>query len=262
MKVLVKSLFAESARRSVLEVHQKAREKYGGSMSTTRRAMKAAGLSRKRVSKVLNPNTPEQHEKIREFRKAIKDVPVEDILSLDEASFDSRMLPIYGYSMKGKRIREAATLISRDRHSLVCGVSTVGVENHYIVHGSLNRTRFIDFLQQTLPHCKQSTILLDNVQFHKSNEVLKLIEGYGKKIIFVPPYSPQYNPIEHVFSSMKNCFRKMQENETELIPLCSERLDDFVHAFKACEQPTSWKKTFDHCLRKCLSDPLPDGRLL
>ena len=47
--------------------------------------MKATGLSRKRVSKILNPNTPEQHEKIKEFRKAIKVVPVEDILSLDEA---------------------------------------------------------------------------------------------------------------------------------------------------------------------------------
>ena len=262
IKTMVLNLFDDSARKSVLEVHQKVREKYGGSMSTTRRAIKAAGLSRKRVSKILNPNTPEQHEKIKEFRKAIKVVPVEDILSLDEASFDSRMLPIYGYSLKGKRIREAITLISRDRQSLACGVSTEGVEDHYVVHGSLNKLRFIDFLKKILPHCKQNTLILDNVRFHKSNEVLELIESYGKKVIFVPPYSPQYNPIEHVFSSMKNCFRKMQENETELIPLSTERLDDFVHAYKACEQPTSWKKTFDHCLRKCLSDPLPDGQLL
>ena len=98
--------------------------------------------------------------------------------------------------------------------------------------------------------------------FHKSNEVLKVIEDHGKNVVFVPPYSPQYNPIEHVFSSMKNSFRKMQENETELIPLCSERLDDFVHAYKACEQPPSWKKTFNHCLRKCLSDPLPDVQVI
>ena len=257
IQATIVSLFNESARKSVLDVHQKVREKYGGSMSTTRRAMKTAGLSRKRVSKILNPNTPEQIEKIIEFRKIIQNVPVEDIISLDESSFDSRMLPFYGYSLKGKRIREPATLISRDRHSLACGVSTAGIENHYIVHGSLNRLRFIDFLKSTLPHCKQNTLILDNIRFHKSLEVLKVIEDHGKKVIFVPPYSPQYNPIEHVFSSMKNSFRKMQENETELIPLSSERLDDFVHAFKACEQPVSWKKTFDHCLRKCVFDPLP-----
>jgi transposase len=171
------------------------------------------------------------------------------------------MRPIFGYSPKGQRIRYHATLNSRDRHSLVCGVSTEGVEGHYIVSGSVNKVLFLDFLKNTLPNCKQTTVILDNVPFHHSNEVLKVMNDCGKKVVFVPPYSPQYNPIEHVFSSMKTSFRRMQEEESELIPLSVDRLDDFVQAWKACEQPC-WEKTFNHCLRKCLVKPLPDGTVL
>ena len=196
-----------------------------------------------------------------QFRSTVKNIPLEDILSVDESSFDSRMRPTYGYSPKGQRIRNHATLTSRDRHSLVCGVSTEGVEGHYIVHGIVNKVFFLDFLKNTLPNCKQNTVLLDNVSFHKSKDVLKAIEDSGKNVIFVPPYSPQYNPIEHVFSSMKNSFRRMKEEESELIPLTIERLDDFVDAWKYCEQPC-WKKTFNHCLRKCLNEPLPGGQIL
>ncbi len=50
----------------------------------------------------------------------------------------------------------------------------------------------------------------------KGNEVLKVMNDCGKKVVFVPPYSPQYNPIEHVFSSMKASFRRMQEEESEI----------------------------------------------
>ena len=262
MMSMVQELFEDRATRSVLEVHQKVREKYGCSMSTTRRAMKKLGLSRKRVSKILNPNTPEQIKKIKDFRKTVKSIPLEDVISIDESSFDSRMLPHYGYSMKGLRIKNKVTLNSRDRQSLVCGVSTDSVENHYIVDGSMNKIEFMKFLQSTLPNCKQSVILLDNISFHKSKEVLKIISDHGKRVIFVPPYSPQYNPIEHVFSSMKCSFRKMREAETELVPLTTDRLDNFVHAWKACYQPVSWTKTFNRCLRKCLDEPLADGRMI
>ena len=262
LMTMVKELFEERPTQSVLEVHQKVRAIYGCSMSSTRRAIKNLGLSRKRVSKILNPSTPEQIKRIQEFRKTVKEIPLEDIISIDESSFDSRMLPHYGYSLKGQRIRNKVTLISRDRQSLVCGVSTDCVESHYIVDNSMNKIEFIKFLRATLPDCKQHVLLLDNIAFHRSKEVLKVIEDCGKSVLFVPPYSPQYNPIEHVFSSMKNSFRKMREVETAIVPLTTERLDDFVHAWKACEQPLSWNKTFNSCLRKCLGAPLVDGRMI
>ena len=115
----------------------------------------------------------------------------------------------------------------------MCGVSTEGVEGHYIVSGSVNKVLFLDFLKKTLPNCKQTTVILDNVPFHHSNEVLKVINDYGKKVVFVPPYSPQYNPIEHVFSSIKTSFRRMQEEESEPIPLTVDRLHDFIQAVES-----------------------------
>lgn len=251
---VIQDFLIQRPTQSVLEVHQKVRGMFACSLSTTRRAVKKLGFSRKRVSKILNPNTIEQHQKIIEFKNTIKSIPIDDILSIDESSFDSRMLPHYGYSLKGQRIRNKETLVSRDRHSIVCGVSSNCVESHYIVNGSMNKGEFLKFLQTTLTDCKQSVLLLDNVAFHKSKDVLKYINDAGKRVIFVPPYSPQYNPIEHVFSSMKNSFRKMREANTELIPLTTEKLDDFIHAWKACCEPSNWQKTFYRCLRKCIDE--------
>ena len=255
---MVKKLL-EKQTTPIISVHQAVRAKFGNSMSTTRRAIQKLGLTRKKVSEILVPKTPEQIEKIKEFRQKIITVPIDDIISVDESSFDSRMLSTHGYSKKGERIMHAETLKTRNRHSLCCGVSVDGIETQYIVEGSMNTEEFKKHLLNFLPHCKQNVILLDNIRFHHNKDVLKIIADHGKEVIFVPPYSPQYNPIEHAFSSMKKTFRDMQEEETELIPLSIERLDDFVDAYKACKQPNDWRKTFEHCLRTCVETKLPDG---
>ena len=49
---------------------------------------------------------------------------------------------------------------------------------------------------------------MDNVSFHKSKRIKELIEGSNNKILFIPPYSPDFNPIEEVFSEMKAFIRK------------------------------------------------------
>jgi transposase len=244
----VNSLFQQSATTSVLDIHHQVRQKYGNSLSTTRRVIKKLGLTRKKVSCILNPPmTPERLEKMKIFRKKVESISIDDILSVDEASFDSRMRATHGYSPKGQRIKHAETTISRNRHSLTCGVSAEKIESHHIVEGSMNTEEFLVYLKNMLPSCNQKHILLDNVKFHQNKEVLKVFAEHGKEVIFVPPYSPQFNPIEHVFSSMKKQFRNLREREmTYAKPLTIDQLDDFVHAYIA--QSPDWKKTFHCCL--------------
>ena len=206
----IRDLFTESPTRIVMDVHQIVRAKYGNSMSTTRRIIKKIGFTRKKVSVLLNPNTPEQVEKIDKFKQIMQTFSTEDVVSIDESSFDSRMRSTHGYSAKGERIRHKQTVTSRNRHSLCCGVSVSGIEAYRIVEGSMNTFEFIQYLKDLLPNCKQKVVLLDNVGFHRNKEVLKLISDHGKQAVFVPPYSPQFNPIEHVFSSMKTAFLKMR----------------------------------------------------
>ena len=54
-------------------------------------------------------------------------------------------------------------------------------------------------------------LIIDNASFHKSKKVVDLIEAVGCKIIFLPPYSPDFNPIEHHWAAVKNAIRKAAE---------------------------------------------------
>lgn len=53
------------------------------------------------------------------------------------------------------------------------------------------------------------TLIIDNASFHKSKQIIEIIESVNCKIIFLPPYSPDLNPIEHHWSGIKRSIRKM-----------------------------------------------------
>jgi hypothetical protein len=73
-----------------------------------------------------------------------------------------------------------------------------------------NFSRFFNHDYSNIPTFPLSVkyILLDNVSFHRSNCIKEFVESKGFKFLFIPPYSPQYNPIEEVFSDMKRVFRR------------------------------------------------------
>ena len=74
----------------------------------------------------------------------------------------------------------------------------------YEIHKTnINRNIFIKFIQLIVNNIKNHYFLMDNVSFHKGKELKQIIENSSNKLIFIPPYSPQFNPIENVFSQMK-----------------------------------------------------------
>ena len=85
-----------------------------------------------------------------------------------------------------------------------------------------NSTSFLEFIRKLIATLRRKNfskamLILDNVAFHKFNEVRTLIVESGFKLMFLPPYSPFLNPIETMFSKWKNFVsRSMPNNETEL----------------------------------------------
>ena len=73
------------------------------------------------------------------------------------------------------------------------------------VFGAYNGDRFKDLIERLLPKfLARCYLILDNAAFHKRNDVRQLIESSGRNLLFLPPYSPQLNPIEEFFSMFKS----------------------------------------------------------
>lgn len=83
----------------------------------------------------------------------------------------------------------------------------------FLFEGYSTSQTYETYIEQVLaPALKPGmVVIIDNARFHKSKKVVELIESVGCKIIFLPPYSPDLNPIEHWWSAIKHSIRKAAE---------------------------------------------------
>jgi len=131
-----------------------------------------------------------------------------NIISIDESGFDQRPIPIYGYSLKGKQaICNYNPSMERRRHSLLMAISNKGYQHYSIVKESVKSSTFQKFIE-SLDLPKGSYLLMDNASIHKSVFLKLYLQSKDCNIIFTPPYSPEYNPIELVFGFIKNDYYK------------------------------------------------------
>ncbi len=134
------------------------------------------------------------------------------LIFLDESGSDKRdCLRKYGYSLRGKP-PICHNLLSRGEHvSVIAFLSTEGVLDCQVVHGSVNGDVFYDLVEKVLlPHLMpfdgnnpNSVVILDNCSIHHVDDVVDMIHEVGALVHFLPPYSPDYNPIESMFSKLK-----------------------------------------------------------
>lgn len=248
IKLLVSTKISENPYNTIVHVHLSINHEHQirCSLSTVRRVFKSLGLSRKRASRIMNPDPEKREAQILDFKERIKSIPVTDVLSVDETSIDSIMRPHYGWCTKGQRLECGPTPKARNRISFICGIACDGVKGGHFVEGSGNTNEFKRFLNSTLPHCPQTYVLMDNISFHKSKDVLQIINDHGKIPIFTPAYCPKHNPVEHAFSSLKKLVRDHRVSAID--PISCDDLKVLIDTWKLVG-PLDWTRTFVHCLR-------------
>lgn len=139
---------------------------------------------------------------------------------LDESGCDRRdAVRKYGYSIRGTPICNQRLLIRGIRFTAIPVVSLDGIHDVFITEGTMNGERFAKFVKDVLsPHLMpfnclnpRSVVIMDNASIHHVHEVIDLIENQvGAKVLFLPPYSPDLNPVEGIFSQIKGT---MKEND-------------------------------------------------
>lgn len=139
---------------------------------------------------------------------------------VDESGCDRRnTVRKYGYSIRGIPLCDQRLLVRGTRYSAIPIISTLGVHDVYLAEGTIDGHRFAQFVESCLLPVLNpfnginpcSVVIMDNASIHHVDENQDLIEGSGARLIFLPPYSPDLNPVEGVFSQVK---RMMKENHT------------------------------------------------
>jgi transposase len=120
-----------------------------------------------------------------------------------------------GWALLGKRCVQKRFFVRGERYSILPVLTLDGLITYDVVPGSVTSERFLEFLRElviplTNPYPgPRSVLVLDNCSIHHSEEVRALVEDDAQcKLIFLPPYSPDLNPIEQAFSSIKAFLRR------------------------------------------------------
>jgi len=123
-----------------------------------------------------------------------------------------------GYSVKGKRCYASKDWHARGRLNAIGAIINFKLINVCLFDCYINADVFYAWLtQELLPNIpKDSVIVMDNATFHKRNDTLQAIETAGHTLAFLPPYSPDLNPIEKKWAQAKNIRKKFNYNPETL----------------------------------------------
>jgi transposase len=151
------------------------------------------------------------------------------LVFVDEMGANISLAPLHGWSRRGERAHLSAPRNRGKNTTLLASMSLEeGMGPTLAVQGPTNKAVFEAYVEWVLaPSLKAGqVVVMDNLlSAHKSEEVRELIEERGCEVLFLPPYSPDYNPIEEAFSKIKALLRKAQaRTREELIEAMGEAI--------------------------------------
>lgn len=128
---------------------------------------------------------------------------------LDESGVNLGLTRLYGRATPGERVVEATPGTSGAHYTLVAALGLKGVQAPLLFEGAMTRLTFEGYIADVLaPTLRQGEIvLMDNLSAHKSDRVRATLATRGVQVIFLPPYSPDLNPIEKCWAKVKQALR-------------------------------------------------------
>ena len=143
-----------------------------------------------------------------------------DLVFVDECSTNTSLAPLYGWSRCGERVHQKAPRNWGKNITLLASITKEGGMGFCLtVEGSTTKEVFESYIEEVLgPTLREGqVVVMDNLSSHKSGRVKDLIEQRGCELIYLPPYSPDFNPIEQAFSKIKNLLREARARVHEAL---------------------------------------------
>lgn len=152
------------------------------------------------------------------------------LVFIDETGASTKMARIRGRAKRGQRCRAAVPHGHWKTTTFTAGLRLNGMTAPMVLDGPMNGDAFLAYIEQFLAPAlvKGDVVIMDNLPAHKVTGVRKAIEDVGATLVYLPPYSPDFNPIEMAFSKFKAILRKAAARTIpELWGVIGEAIDQF-----------------------------------
>jgi transposase len=161
---------------------------------------------------------------------------------IDETWASTNMGRRNGRALRGQRLRMSVPYGHWKTTTFIAGLRTTGLAAPFVVEGAVNRRIFEHYVEHILvPEFGPGDIVvMDNLSSHKGPKVREMIEAADASLVFLPPYSPDFNPIEKAFAKLKANLRKAAERTVGGL---WDKIGDLLDTFT----PTEYANYFISC---------------
>jgi len=141
------------------------------------------------------------------------------LVFVDEMGTNTSLSPLYGWSKKGQRAYGSVPRNRGKNTTLLSSMTIEGMGPSLAVEGATDTKVFETYVKRVLaPTLREGqVVVMDNLSAHKGERVRELIEARGCEPLYLPSYSPDFNPIEEAFSKMKGFLRRVEARSREAL---------------------------------------------
>jgi transposase len=146
-------------------------------------------------------------------------VEPERLLFVDECGTHTSLAPLYGYAPKGERLYLSVPRSRGKNTTLLSSMTIEGMGPSLAVEGTTTARVFETYIEKVLVPTlhKGRIVVMDNLSAHRPKRIRELLESRGCELLYLPSYSPDYNPIEEAFAKIKNLLRKAAARSKEAL---------------------------------------------
>jgi transposase len=144
-------------------------------------------------------------------------IALERLVFIDETWVKTNMAPLRGWGPRGRRLKAYAPFGHWKTQTFIAALRHDRIDAPWVIDGPINGELFLLYVERVLAPtlAKGDVVILDNLGSHKAKAARDAVRAQGAHMLFLPPYSPDLNPIEQVFAKLKHMMRKAQPRDVD-----------------------------------------------
>lgn len=230
---------------TILELRDEIRARHGLAVGygTVWRFLARHGITRKKKTGHAAEQDREDVAAAREeWFEGQLDLDPEKLVFIDETSVSTNMARRFGRAPRGERCRAPVPFGHWETTTLIAALRVDRIDAPMTIDGALDGGSFLAYVEQVLAPtlCAGEIVVMDNVRTHKVAGVREAIEAKGAKLLYLPPYSPDFNPIEKSFSKIKSILERIAART-------ADALEAAVREALQCFTPIECQNYFAAC---------------